>query len=66
MGVRDPEKCQKIVEESIERPLWKERIYYEKCDVGDMASVRDFAKKVQGKFSSINILVNNGKQTMTK
>jgi NAD(P)-dependent dehydrogenase (short-subunit alcohol dehydrogenase family) len=64
MAVRNPKKCQEIVEESIERPLWKDRIFFEHCDVSDMSSVKDFAKKVQGKFQSINLLVNNGEQTL--
>lgn len=61
MAVRNPEECQGIVEQTIERPLWKERVFYEKCDIGDMTSVREFARKIQSKFDSINLLINNGK-----
>lgn len=61
MGVRNPENCREIVEKSIKRSLWKERVFYEQCDIGDMTSTKNFAKTVQQKFSSIHLLVNNGK-----
>jgi short-subunit dehydrogenase involved in D-alanine esterification of teichoic acids len=61
MGVRKPDICREIVEKSVERSLWKDKVFYEKCDIGDMNSTKEFAKKVQQKFSSINIIINNGK-----
>jgi NAD(P)-dependent dehydrogenase (short-subunit alcohol dehydrogenase family) len=41
--------------------LAKDKVIYEKCDTGDMQSVRDFAANVQKQFSEIHILINNGK-----
>lgn len=59
-GVRDPESAQKSVENFIEKSSVKDRVFYERCDTGDMESVRNFAKKVQEKFSAIHVLINNG------
>lgn len=35
-------------------------LIYEKLDVGDMTSVREFAKIVQEKYKKIDLLINNG------
>ena len=60
IGVRDPQACQEVVERSIGSLLSKEKVVYERCDVADMDSVREFASKVQKKFPAINLLINNG------
>lgn len=52
--------ARKSVETSIAESVRKDRVFYEKCDTGDMESVRDFAKKVQEKFPAVHVLVNNG------
>lgn len=44
----------------ISKSLTDGKLFYEKCDTGDMSSVREFAKKVQTKFSAIHVLINNG------
>lgn len=36
------------------------KVFYEKCDTGDMEMVRIFAKNVQSKFTAIHLLINNG------
>ena len=38
-----------------------DKIIYESCDIGDMSSVREFAKRVKERFNGINLLINNGK-----
>lgn len=60
-GVRNPEEAKKSVEKVINESLTKGRLFYERCDTGDMESVRSFAKKVQEKFAAIHVLINNGK-----
>lgn len=60
LGVRNPEGSKKSVEEALGEELTKGRVFYEKCDTGEMDSVRDFAKKVQAKFPAIHVLINNG------
>lgn len=59
-GVRDPDASRKTVESFIDETLTKGKVFYEKCDTGDMSSVKEFARNVQQKFSAIHILVNNG------
>lgn len=63
MGVRDPEASRKSVEAKLAPTAARDKIFYEKCDTGDMSSVRRFAKKVQAKFTAIHILINNGETT---
>lgn len=60
-GVRNPEAARKSVEKCLGELLNGAKISFEKCDTGDMESVRNFAKKVQEKFSAIHLLINNGK-----
>lgn len=60
-GVRNPDGCREIVEKSFDESLWNGKIFYEKCDTSDMGSVREFARKVQAKFTAVNLLINNGK-----
>lgn len=60
LGVRNPEASRKSVEDALGNELTKGKVFYEKCDTGDMESVRDFAKKVQQKFPAIYVLINNG------
>ena len=60
LGVRNPEGSKKSVEEALGVELTKEKVFYEKCDTADMESVKEFAKKVQQKFSSVHVLINNG------
>lgn len=50
----------KCVEECIDSSLTEGKVFYEKCDLSDMESVKEFAKKVQQKFSAIHLLINNG------
>ena len=61
VGVRDPKLCKEIVGETFNNLNIKGRVFYEKCDVGDMASVREFASTIKKKFQAVNLLVNNGK-----
>lgn len=60
-GVRNPEGSKRSVNEFM-GDLAKDKVFYEKCDTGDMQSVRDFASKVQQQFPQIHILINNGEQ----
>lgn len=60
LGVRNPENCQEIVEKALDESLFKGKIYYAKCDTGDMESVREFSLKVQERFPGIHLLINNG------
>lgn len=34
-------------------------MYFEKCDTGDMDSIRYFADKVQKQFKEVHLLINN-------
>jgi NAD(P)-dependent dehydrogenase (short-subunit alcohol dehydrogenase family) len=61
LGVRNPETSKKSVEDALGNELTKGKVFYEKCDTGDMESVREFAKKVQQKFPAVHVLINNGK-----
>lgn len=60
LGVRNPDASKKSVEEALGKTITEGKVFYEKCDTGDMESVRDFAKKVQQKFPAIHLLINNG------
>lgn len=54
-----------MVESVVDKSHTEGKIFYEKCDTGDMESVRDFAKNVQKKFAAIHILINNGETWST-
>lgn len=58
--MRNPEASKKAVESAIDETLLAGRVFYEKCNTGDLQSVRDFAKAVQKRFSAIHVLINNG------
>lgn len=60
MGVRNPDASRKSVEEALGVELTKGKVFYEKCDTGDLESVQEFAKKVQQKFQAVHVLINNG------
>lgn len=60
LAVRDPISAKKSVESSIDDTLTQEKIIYEKCDVSDVESVKEFAKRVQEQFPAIHLLINNG------
>lgn len=60
LGVRNPETSKKSVEEALGVELTRDRVFYEKCDTGDIESVREFAKKVQSRFPAVHVLINNG------
>lgn len=60
LGVRNPEASQKAVEEALGLDMTKGRVFYERCDTGDMETVAEFAKKVQQKFPAVHVLINNG------
>lgn len=60
LGVRNPDVSQKSVEETLGSELTKGKVFYEKCDTGDMETVKEFAKKVQQKFPAVHVLINNG------
>lgn len=60
-GVRNPVESKKSIESLLDKSLTDGKLFYEKCDTGEMSSVREFAKKVQKKFKAIHLLVNNGK-----
>jgi NAD(P)-dependent dehydrogenase (short-subunit alcohol dehydrogenase family) len=62
LGVRNPEASKKSVEEALGVALTSGKVFYEKCDTGDMQSVRDFAERVQRKFPGIHVLINNGEK----
>lgn len=59
-GVRNNEMSKNTVESYINNPSQLQRVFYETCDVGDMMSVRSFARNVQEKFPKIHLLINNG------
>ena len=58
--MRDTETSRKSVEAAIEEDLRRGKVFYEKCDTGDLESVNSFARKVQDQFPAINLLINNG------
>jgi len=59
IGVRDPEASQKVIAGHISSSLLRDKVFYEKCDIGNMNSVRTFARKVQERFTAIHLLINN-------
>ena len=59
VGVRNPEAAQVAVEKAIDMSKTKGKVYYAKCDTGDMESVRSFAIKVQQQFKEVHVLINN-------
>lgn len=60
-GVRDPAAAQKAIESAIDHSLTSiGKVFFEKCDTGDLDSVRSFARKVQDRFPAIHLLINNG------
>lgn len=61
LGVRRPHESREAVEQSLGLELTRGRVFYEKCDTGDMQSIRDFVVIVQQKFKAIHVLINNGK-----
>jgi NAD(P)-dependent dehydrogenase (short-subunit alcohol dehydrogenase family) len=65
LGVRNPEGARKQVEEALDTELTEGKVFYEKCDTGDMESVKGFAAKVQAKFPAIHVLINNGKNDLS-
>lgn len=64
--MRNPEESRKSVEKSLGNSFDSAKVIYEKCDTGDLESVKIFAKKVQKKFSEIHLLINNGKLKKSK
>lgn len=60
MGVRRPDECRELVEKKLGKLELKGRVFYEKLDVGDLASVRSFVGKIREKFPAVNVLINNG------
>ncbi|XP_063709711.1 dehydrogenase/reductase SDR family member on chromosome X [Culicoides brevitarsis] len=58
VGVRDPVQAKSAVEKLIDESKHN-KVHYERLDVGSMSSVRQFAAKVQEKFTKIHILINN-------
>lgn len=61
LGVRNPEASRKSVEDALGTVLTKGKVFYEKCDTGDLESVKSFASKVQAQFAAVHVLINNGK-----
>ncbi|KAG5672998.1 hypothetical protein PVAND_003079 [Polypedilum vanderplanki] len=59
LGVRNPEASKKNVDKVLGTDLTKDHVIYEKCDTGNMESVREFAKKVQTRYNAIHLLINN-------
>ena len=60
LGVRNREESQKFVEETLGLELTKGKVFYAKCDTGDIESVKKFAKMVQQRFPAVHVLINNG------
>lgn len=61
LAVRNIDVAKKSVDDYIKDPVMLQKIVYEKCDISEMTSVRNFAKNVQAKYPKINLLINNGK-----
>lgn len=61
VAVRNPKECRETVEKTIKLSSTKGEVLYERCDLADMESVEKFAMKIKLKFSTINLLINNGK-----
>lgn len=59
LGVRNPDLAKKTIEKAINVEAMKGKVFYEKCDIGDMESVKAFAAKVKERFSKIHLLLNN-------
>lgn len=66
LAVRNIEVAKESVEDFIKDIVMLQKVVYEKCDISDMSSVRDFAKNVQEKYPKINLLINNGKKSRPK
>lgn len=60
LAARNPDECETLLRKSLDFEGYKDRIIIERCDIGEMNSVREFGKKIQEKFKAINILINNG------
>lgn len=61
LAARNPESCKQDLEGLLKSSLSQGKIIFEKCDTGELASVRDFAKRVQARFAAVHVLINNGK-----
>uniref|UniRef100_U5ESL3 Putative dehydrogenase with different specificities related to short-chain alcohol dehydrogenase n=1 Tax=Corethrella appendiculata TaxID=1370023 RepID=U5ESL3_9DIPT len=59
LGVRNPDEAKKTVEKYLEHHKLTGKLHYEKLDIGDMTSVKQFAEKVKEQFQQIHILINN-------
>lgn len=59
-GVRNPRDAERNVAEIVDLGKIEGKLHCEKLDIGDMASVKDFAAKIKTHFKKIDILVNNG------
>lgn len=59
-GVRDPKSAEKSVGEIVDLKNTKGKLIIEKLDVGSLASVREFGKKIQQDYEKLDILINNG------
>jgi NAD(P)-dependent dehydrogenase (short-subunit alcohol dehydrogenase family) len=60
VGVRRPDECKQIVERTFLKFALKGRVVYEKLDVGDTNSVREFVQRISKKFPAVHVLINNG------
>lgn len=63
LGVRNPEAAEQTIVETLGDELTIGKVIYEKCDTGDIESVKHFAKAVQERFAAVHILINNGKNS---
>lgn len=59
-GVRNPKEAEISVNEFLKTKNIQGNVIYEKLDVGNMTSVREFAKVIREKHSKIDLLINNG------
>lgn len=66
LGVRKPDESQKMIENVLGVELTQGKVFYVKCDTGDIESVIEFAEVVQQKCPAIHVLINNGERSNTQ
>uniref|UniRef100_T1GMV6 Short-chain dehydrogenase n=1 Tax=Megaselia scalaris TaxID=36166 RepID=T1GMV6_MEGSC len=59
MGCRDPKSAEKSVRQVVDLDNSKGKLVIEQLDVGNLASVRAFGKKIQENYEKLDILINN-------
>jgi len=59
LGVREPDSAKSAVASIVDLSQTKGKLICEQLDVGDLKSVRAFAKRIADKYPKIDVLLNN-------